>query len=135
MKIIKLYTDGGARGNPGSAATGVVLKDAKGTVLKTSSRFLGRATNNIAEYSALLEGLKIIQADYKDAKVVAHLDSELIVKQMKGEYRVKDIGLKQIYTQVQDILDNLNEVEFKHIRREKNSEADALVNQTLDGQA
>jgi ribonuclease HI len=134
MKTIKLYTDGGARGNPGPAATGVVIKDDKDKVLKTASQFLGTATNNQAEYEALLQGLEIISKDFKGSQVQVFMDSELIIKQMLGEYRVKDAELKKIYVQVVRLVEKIGEVKFKHIRREKNTEADALVNQTLDTQ-
>lgn len=135
MKTIKLYTDGGARSNPGPAATGVVIKDGKDKILKTATKYLGKATNNQAEYEALLQGLEVVSQSFEGADVKVFMDSELIIKQMLGEYRVKDVELKKIHTKVVAVVKTLGNVSFKHIRREKNTEADALVNQTLDKQA
>ncbi|MDD5605923.1 MAG: ribonuclease HI family protein [Patescibacteria group bacterium] len=131
MKTIKLYTDGGARGNPGPAATGVVITNEVGEILKTATKFLGTATNNQAEYEALLQGLREAQ-EFRATKVQAFLDSELIVKQLKGEYRVKDTTLKVLHGRAQKLISVFTQIEFHHIRRLRNSAADALVNQTLD---
>ncbi len=133
---MKLYlnTDGGARGNPGPAATGVVLTDTKGRPIKTASRYLGNATNNQAEYQALLDGLKLA-AKLKATELLVRLDSELIVKQLSGEYRVKDAGLKPLFAQVQKLISKFKRVRFQHIRRELNKKADQLVNLTLDRHA
>ncbi|AKM84880.1 TPA: ribonuclease H [Patescibacteria group bacterium] len=133
MNPVKLYlnTDGGARGNPGPAATGIVVTDASGKPIKTASRYLGTATNNQAEYLALVDGLKIA-VKLKPTELVVRMDSELIVKQLKGEYRVKDAGLKPLFAQAQQLITQLSRVNFHHIRRELNKSADQLVNRTLD---
>lgn len=131
-----LYTDGGSRGNPGPAATGVVVLDATNKVLKTTSKYLGTATNNHAEYAALVQGLetiiKLAGAQAQQAKVVAHLDSELVVKHLTGEYKLRAEDLKPLFARVQSLADQLASVRFKHVRRELNAKADALVNACLD---
>ena len=134
MKTINLYTDGGARGNPGPAATGVVIMDSRSKVLASKSKYLGRATNNQAEYQALIQGLEEIIKLARKSKVAvkAHLDSELIVKQMNGEYRVKDAGLKPLFTKANKLADAFGSVQFIHVARDKNKKADSLVNQELD---
>ena len=134
MKTINLYTDGGARGNPGPAATGVVIIDSRSKVLVGKSKYLGRATNNQAEYQALIQGLEEVAklAGRSKVAVKAHLDSELIVKQMNGEYRVKDAGLKPLFTKANKLVDLLGGVQFIHVTRDKNNQADSLVNQELD---
>ena len=134
MKTFNLYTDGGARGNPGPAATGVVIMNSRSKVLASKSKYLGRATNNQAEYQALIQGLEEIIKLAKKSKVAvkAHLDSELIVKQMNGEYRVKDAGLKLLFAKANKLADLLSSVQFIHVTRDKNNQADFLVNQELD---
>lgn len=131
-----LYTDGGARGNPGPAATGVVILDVDKQVIKTASSYLGETTNNVAEYAALVLALKLVTKLVKkpldNNKIVAYLDSELIVKQLKGEYKVKNQGLKPLYEEVKKLSLPFGKISFTHIRREKNTEADALVNEELD---
>ncbi len=137
MKTISLYTDGGARGNPGPAATGVVVLDGRSRILAARSKYLGRATNNQAEYKALIQGLEeVIKVVGKtkagDTDLKAYLDSELIVRQMKGEYRVKDKDLKPLFEKVNKLVELLGKVQFTHITRDKNKKADSLVNQELD---
>lgn len=134
MSII-MYTDGGARGNPGPAAAGVVIQK-DGETIATIGQFLGKSlTNNWAEYQALILGLeKLTELGYTDETVEVRMDSELIVKQMKGEYRVKHADLKTLYRQVQELMDGLATVRFVHIPRAQNKEADALVNEALDAQ-
>jgi ribonuclease HI len=141
MKKFTLYTDGGARGNPGPAAAGVVIYDAKGDELDQFSSFLGTATNNQAEYQALILGLgrvlKLINDDHtaSETRVVAYLDSELIVQQLIGAYRVKSRELKPLFAKVEELAAKFHQVEFKHIRREQNTVADSLVNEELDKHA
>lgn len=133
-----IYTDGGARGNPGPAATGAVVYDAKGKELGHFSTYLGVATNNQAEYQALILGLgrlqKLIGDEHKlgDVSVNILMDSELIVRQLKGEYRVKNKELKPLFTKVEELSKKFGRVTFRHIPREQNAVADALVNKTLD---
>lgn len=135
-KHFSLYTDGGARGNPGPAAIGGVILDATDKVVKEFSRYIGETTNNQAEYKALVFGLEQVAkkagAKTSQTELKVFMDSELIVKQMKGEYRVRDLNLQPLYAKVQKIAQKFERITFTHIRREKNAHADALVNQALD---
>ncbi|MBI4252873.1 ribonuclease HI family protein [Candidatus Uhrbacteria bacterium] len=127
---ITTYTDGGARGNPGPAALGAVVIDADGKKHKIK-KYIGSATNNVAEYQALIAALE--RAHHLGARhVTCYLDSELIVKQMNREYRVKDPTLGQLFLKVWNIASRFSSISFHHIRREKNKEADTLVNEALD---
>ncbi len=134
MKQFSVYTDGGARGNPGPAALGVVIMDANGKVVKEFTRYLGETTNNQAEYKALIAGLEQVGKLSKPPSVSlrAFLDSELVVKQMKGEYRVRDEDLKPLFAKAQKLSQAFGRIIFTHIRREKNTHADSLVNKALD---
>ncbi len=126
-----LYTDGAARGNPGPAAIGIVLADARGTVIAERGEALGQTTNNVAEYHALLRGLKLAAGHHAD-ELEIRADSELLVRQLKGEYRVKDDKLKPLYAQAQRALKRFTRVEIRQIPREQNRRADALANAALD---
>lgn len=127
---IRLYTDGGARGNPGPAGAGFVLY--RGTEqIAEGARYLGEATNNQAEYAALIDGLKKVAA-LGERNVDVYMDSELIVNQMRRTYRVKDAALGKLFIQAWNIVQGLGRVTFSHIPREENSEADRLVNQAID---
>ncbi|MBD3300718.1 MAG: reverse transcriptase-like protein [Candidatus Moranbacteria bacterium] len=133
---IVVYSDGGSRGNPGPAAVGAVVSYPCGDKFELS-RYIGEATNNIAEYMAVYEALKEIakrfsEKELRRKQIVCYLDSELIVKQMKGEYRIKNADLLKIYLKIQDLISLADKVKFIHIRREKNKEADKLVNLALD---
>lgn len=130
MKI-KLFTDGGSRGNPGKAAIGCVLYDEKNNIIESYSKYLGITTNNQAEYNALLHGLELARK-HKADEVECFLDSELVVKQMKKEYKVKDKDLAKLFVRVWNLSLNFKKISFHHIRREKNSHADKLVNEELD---
>ncbi|MBU1119064.1 ribonuclease HI family protein [Patescibacteria group bacterium] len=126
-----MYTDGGSRGNPGPAAAGAVLYGKKGEVLGEVSKALGKMTNNQAEYMALILGLK--KAKKLNIKsITSFLDSELIVKQLNGEYKVKNEGMKVLFEEVTDLTQEFKSISFKHIPRTKNKYADALVNKALD---
>ena len=128
---LHIHTDGGSRGNPGPSALGVVVKTPEGETLEAYGEFLGKMTNNQAEYHALLSGIrKAIALGAERVKVF--MDSELIVKQMKGEYRVKDKELGKIYLMIHNELTRLKKCAFEHVRRERNKEADAKVNEALD---
>jgi ribonuclease HI len=130
-KIYKLFTDGGSRGNPGPAGIGAVLFNSEDKVIDITSAFLKQATNNIAEYKGLLEGLVLAKKNkIKDVK--CHLDSELVVKQMKGEYKVKDENLQQLKSEIDEYIKNFDSVNFEHVRREHNKLADKLVNLAMD---
>ena len=127
----RLYTDGGARGNPGPAAYGYVLEAEDGTVLAAEGRSIGIATNNVAEYRGLLAGLaKAVELSIAELDV--RLDSELIVKQMRGEYRVRSESLRTLSVEAARLARQLGHVDYRHVPRERNELADSLVNQALD---
>ena len=127
----KLSTDGGARGNPGPAAYGYVLEAEDGTVLAAHGETIGVATNNVAEYSALIAGLeKAAELGVTELEVVS--DSELMVKQMLGEYRVKNAALQQLSLQASRLARRVGDVSYTAVRREHNELADRLVNEALD---
>src|SRR4051794_31980502 len=123
--------DGGSRGNPGPAGVGVVVRAADRTPLVTIGRFLGRCTNNVAEYRGLIEGLE--QAKRLGARrVIVRGDSELIVKQMRGEYRVKHPDMKDLYEQAQTLIAQFDDARIEHNLRNKNELADKLANLAMD---
>ena len=130
MHVI-LYTDGGARGNPGPAGAGVHITDKNGEVLFRGGYFLGHATNNVAEYQGMILGLE--RAEKLGATAVTlRSDSELIVKQLKGEYKVKNANLKPLYERVTGLLGSFEQTDVAHVYRQDNKEADQLVNEALD---
>jgi ribonuclease HI len=130
LKLV-VNVDGGARGNPGPAAIAAVVQDADGSVLEERGERIGRATNNVAEYRALLLGIERAAAlDASELELVG--DSELVVKQVKGEYKVKDAGMRELHAQVKEALRAFESWSIRHVRREQNAEADRLVNQVLD---
>jgi len=127
----RLFTDGGARGNPGPAAYGFVLETEDGTVLAAEGRAIGVATNNVAEYSGLVAGLrKALELHVPEVEVVS--DSELLVKQMRGEYRVKNETLRALFVEASGLARSLQTVEYRHVKRAHNELADKLVNEALD---
>jgi ribonuclease HI len=127
----KLWTDGGARGNPGPAAYGYVLEAEDGTVLAAHGDAIGTATNNVAEYRALIAGLeKALELDVDELEVMS--DSELLVKQMRGEYRVKKPTLRELWDEAAELERRLGSVRYRAVRREHNELADRLVNDALD---
>jgi ribonuclease HI len=127
----KLWTDGGARGNPGPAAYGYVLEGEDGAVLAAHGEAIGTATNNVAEYRALIAGLeKALELDVDDLEVMS--DSELLVKQMRGEYRVKKPTLRDLWDEAAQLERRLGPVRYTAVRRERNELADRLVNEALD---
>ena len=127
----RLYTDGGARGNPGPAAYGYVLEAEDGTVLAAEGQAIGSATNNVAEYSGLIAGLrKAAELHVPDVEVVS--DSELMVKQMRGEYRVKNAALRALSVEAASLARGFANVEYRHVKRAHNELADRLVNEALD---
>ena len=125
------YTDGGARGNHGPSGIGVVLQNKDGETIGEWSEFLGIATNNQAEYKALLLALKQAVA-LGVVELDCRLDSELVVKQLKGEYKVKHPDLKPLFEQAKSLISQIKNVSFKHIPRELNKQADQLANQAMD---
>lgn len=131
LKLV-VNVDGGARGNPGPAAIAAVVQDAGGGVLEERGERIGHATNNVAEYRALLLGIERAKAlGAGELELVG--DSELVVKQVRGEYKVKDAGMRALHAQVKEALRDFESWSIRHVRREKNAEADRLVNTALDG--
>jgi ribonuclease HI len=129
-----LWTDGGARGNPGPAAFAYVLEAEDGTVLDARGEAIGVATNNVAEYAALVAGLeRAVEAGVDELAVVS--DSELLVKQMRGEYRVKNRALQDLFLDASRLARKIHRVTYTAVRREHNELADSLVNEALDAQA
>lgn len=128
MRALEIYIDGAAKGNPGPAGVGIVICDASGYVLKNISEFIGEATNNVAEYSSLIYALKEASA-LKADKIKVMTDSELLYKQLKGEYRVRHANLKPLFEQVRRLLSGFSDFEIKHIGREYNRGADKLASQ------
>ncbi|MCZ7587976.1 MAG: ribonuclease HI family protein [Gaiella sp.] len=127
----RLWTDGGARGNPGPAAFAYVLEASDGTVLDARGEAIGVATNNVAEYSALVAGLRRA-AEAGVAELEVRSDSELMVKQMRGEYRVKNRDLQALFLDASRFAREIGRVTYVHVRREHNELADRLVNEALD---
>lgn len=141
MKKFIIYTDGGSRGNPGKAAVGVVICNEDNQTIKKTGEYLGdNLTNNEAEYSAVILALKKFKAQLgkklaEVAEIEIRSDSEFLVKQMNGEYKVMDEKIQKLFLEVWNLKIDFKLVKFKHIKREKNSEADKLVNEALDNQA
>lgn len=129
--VITANIDGGARGNPGPAAYGVVIRSAQGEILEELGEYLGIQTNNVAEYSGLLAAL-----EYAERKKITSLrifsDSELLVRQMRGQYKVKNAALKELFDRAQAMVRRLEKFSIEHVLRESNKDADRLVNQVLD---
>src|SRR5665213_32916 len=133
MKEIIIYTDGGARGNPGPAGAGAVLKDEHGKLLHEVSEYLGEKTNNFAEYEALIQALAAaLKLRQPHTIVSVNMDSELAVRQLNGIYKVKEPTLKLQFAKVQELRAQFPHITFTHVRRAKNSEADTLVNKAID---
>ena len=126
-----LYTDGASRGNPGLAGAGMVLLDADGREMAARSAFLGTCTNNVAEYKALLLGLELAR-EAGCSRLTVFLDSELVVRQLTGRYKVKNAALKPLYDQARQLLRSFAEVSINHVVRARNKRADALANQGID---
>src|SRR4051812_23171442 len=130
-EVLTLEFDGGSRGNPGPAGTGSVVRAADGTPLVTLGRFIGRATNNVAEYKALITALEKAK-ELGARRVVIRGDSELIIKQMRGEYRVKHPDMKVLYDEAQHLVRDFDQVKIEHNLRHKNELADKLANLAMD---
>ncbi|HYR52449.1 MAG TPA: ribonuclease HI family protein [Candidatus Dormibacteraeota bacterium] len=130
MKYI-VHTDGAARGNPGPAAIGVVIEDEDGRTVYEASRALGVRTNNEAEYQALITALEYLK-DVRPSEAEFRLDSELVVKQLNGEYKVKEPRLQSLHGQVVMLLNAVPKYRIRHVRREQNARADELANEALD---
>jgi ribonuclease HI len=130
-ETLTLHFDGGSRGNPGEAGAGIVVLAADGTPLVTIGKYIGRATNNVAEYRALIFALR--EAEKLNAKkVIVRGDSELVIKQMRGEYRVKNPALRDLYEKAQSLAGKFDEIKFEHKLRDDNALADRLANKAMD---
>jgi len=129
--MLTAYIDGGSRGNPGPAGYGVRVEDEHGRPVAELSKALGVATNNVAEYHALLAALAWAAA-HGCRSLRIRSDSELLVRQMRGEYRVRNAGLRPLYLEARRLVDLLDRVKFEHVRRELNAEADSLANRAMD---
>ncbi len=137
IQNVVIFTDGGSRGNPGPAAIGVVIKDDKGTVLKSYGEAIGETTNNEAEYRAVISGLQKVKAllgKEKIKKITVHcfMDSELVVKQLTGKYKIEQEKLFPFFIKIWNLRIEFGAIEFTHVPREKNKEADRQVNEALD---
>ena len=132
MKTLNVYTDGASRGNPGPASVGIVFKDESGKVIFEKQKELGKTTNNEAEYQALIHAMKHVNR-YHPEKIIFYADSELMIKQMRGEYKIKNPGIQKLFLEAWNRkIDLKKEIQFVEIPREKNKEADALANKALD---
>lgn len=137
MEKIIIYTDGGARGNPGPAGIGAIIKDEAGKVLKEVSQYIGETTNNMAEYQALIAALTEAKTMFgeklREMAVDVRMDSELVVRQLSGIYKVKEPSLKEQFAKVATMrLEDVPNITFTHVYREENSHADQLVNAAID---
>ena len=133
MRRVTVNVDGGARGNPGPAAIGVVLRNGDGSIVEEVGETIGEATNNVAEYRALLRGIELAAA--RGAEEVELIgDSELIVRQVEGRYKVKNAGMKKLHEEVKRALRGFDSWSIRHVRRAENADADRLVNEALDGE-
>ncbi|MFQ5843144.1 MAG: ribonuclease HI family protein [Thermodesulfobacteriota bacterium] len=132
-RILKLYVDGASRGNPGEAGAGFYLTDENGNTILKGGRFLGRMTNNAAEYQALILGLREA-LDIGGRSIEIYTDSELVAKQMKGIYNVRNRRLSTFYREAVGLLNKFHRYELISIRREDNREADRLANEAIDGE-
>jgi ribonuclease HI len=133
MKLT-VFADGGSRGNPGPAASGAVVIDERGSVVREIGTFLGVTTNNVAEWTGLITGLEAA-LELGATEIVIRLDSELVVKQLKGVYRVKHPNMIPLHAKAKALLRKFTHVDIAHVPRKMNAAADAVVNATLDAQA
>jgi phosphoribosylglycinamide formyltransferase 1 len=131
LEQITIYTDGGSRGNPGPAAAGFILSDRSGNKIQSKALFLGRTTNNVAEYTALVKALEAARQIGAE-RLMIFSDSELLVKQINGQYKVKSEQIRPLFRQAVNLINEFEDCEVKHITRDKNQRADDLVNQALD---
>lgn len=133
MDNIFIYADGGSRGNPGPSACATVIKTAAGKIIAEDSAYLGNATNNYAEYCGLILGLKkAISIKLQANEITVVMDSELVVKQLRREFKVKNPNLQSLFVKAYNLTLNFKRITFKHVPRERNKEADTLVNYELD---
>ena len=126
-KVLKIFCDGGARGNPGPAAIGFVVKDNQGRTLTKVGKYIGKTTNNVAEYQAVIEALKWVKKNFPPTQIHFFLDSQLLVNQLNGRWRVKDRKLQRLIILVKKLERNFPKIFYHYIPRQKNKEADWLV--------
>ncbi|MBN9623960.1 MAG: ribonuclease HI family protein [Actinobacteria bacterium] len=131
MGKLTVNVDGGARGNPGPAAIGVVVRNDDGAIVEQVGETIGAATNNVAEYRALLRGIELASAHGAD-EVELIGDSELIVRQIEGRYKVKHADMKELHAEAKAMLANFDSWSIRHVKRAQNADADKLVNEALD---
>jgi len=139
MNKMIVYTDGGSRGNPGPAGIGVAVMDGAGNLSKSYSKFLGRKTNNEAEYEAVIFALEKIRSLFgkeksKKMEVDMRMDSQLVVRQLNGEYKIENERLAPLFIRIWNLKLDFNKVNFTHVPREQNKEADRLANEAMDGE-
>ena len=131
MPKLTVNVDGGARGNPGPAAIGVVVRDEDGEIVEAVGETIGKATNNVAEYKALIRGVELA-ASHGATEVELIGDSELIIRQVEGRYKVKNEGMKPLHAEAKKALAGFDKWSVRHVKRAQNADADALVNEALD---
>ncbi|MDA3803036.1 MAG: ribonuclease HI family protein [Patescibacteria group bacterium] len=131
MKKFIIYTDGGARGNPGPAGIGAIIYDEEKNIIAEISEYIGSTTNNQAEYKALIAALKKAK-ELKAEELDCYLDSELVVKQLKREYKVKNPDLSPLFLEIHNLSLSFKKISYTHVRRELNKEADKLANMAMD---
>jgi ribonuclease HI len=131
LKLLRLFTDGASRGNPGHAGLGVVIEDENGMRLRGFHRYLGTATNNEAEYHALIEGLNAVK-DWDPDRLEVYLDSKLVVEQVNGRYKIKAPELLPLHRRASELLSQFKDHTVAHVEREKNRGADYLANKAID---
>lgn len=131
-----IYGDGGSRGNPGPSGSGAIIRNAEGETVATISEFIGIATNNVAEYTAVVRALEtlvgMLESKAKDAEVHVRLDSMLVVRQMNGEWKIKHPSMKPLAARVSELVPLFKSVSFEHVYRESNLDADRLANEAMD---
>lgn len=131
-----IYGDGGSRGNPGPAGSGAIIRNEAGETVGTVSEFLGTTTNNVAEYTAILRALELLagmlEGKAKDAEVHVCMDSMLVIRQMKGEWKIKHPNMKPLAARVSELVRQFGSVTFEHVYREHNKDADRLANEAMD---
>lgn len=134
MKLI-IYTDGASRGNPGPAAYGFSIRDNSGKILYEDSCYIGVATNNFAEYSAVLNALGYAAKHFKGIEIIFLIDSKLVVEQLSGRFKIKSPNLGTLIHKIKDLESNQGQIIYQHIPREENKDADSLANQALDNRS
>lgn len=131
MNSVSIYTDGGSRGNPGKSGIGIVIYDHTGELIQEHGEYIGIGTNNEAEYKAVVKAFELLST-YSNIELHFYCDSLLVVKQLKGEYKIKNARMKALWEKIKSVEQKFKSVSYHHIPREKNTRADFLVNEALD---